>query len=107
MDPAEKKTDIEAAPRYTKQDDDHATLNEERKNSAHTLKAGDVLQKAGIDGDEALKALDMEEGEVIVIDEETNRKLMRKIGIPDKISVTNRRSPYYAFTVYNLRTAIS
>lgn len=76
-----ERNDLEAAPRYTIPDDDHATLNEERKGSVQRMKAGDVLQNAGIDGDEALKALEMEEGEVIVIDEETNRRLVRKIGI--------------------------
>jgi hypothetical protein len=73
-----EKSDLEAAPRY--RNDDNATLNEEAKITPHKAKAGDILQRAGIDGDEALKALELEEGEVIVLDEETNRRLLRKIG---------------------------
>lgn len=56
-------------------------MNEEKKEAPHALKAGDVLRNSGIDGDEALKALELEEGETIVIDDEMNRKLIRKIGI--------------------------
>jgi len=75
----DQRADLEAAPRYP--NDDNATLNEETKNTPHKAKARDVLKNAGIDGDEALKALELEEGETIIIDHEINRKLVRKIGI--------------------------
>jgi len=75
-----EKTDLgsAAAPRYKQ--DDSATLNADTKATLHTSKAGDILQRAGFYGDEALKALELEKGETIVIDAETNRKLVRKIG---------------------------
>jgi hypothetical protein len=83
----ENRRDIESTPKYTATDEDNATLNEEKVaeehvqgSGEHKVKAADVLRKAsGIDGDEALKALELEEGEVITIDEETNRRLLRKI----------------------------
>jgi hypothetical protein len=102
-----EKTDIEATPRYTNYDDDHATLNEEKKEAPHALKAGDVLRNSGIDGDEALKALELEEGETIVIDDEMNRKLIRKIGISNLSLPSNNQTgiscPYFVlFMVYNI-----
>lgn len=106
MDQTEK-TDIEAAPQYTSYDDDHATLNEEKKDVPHAVKAGDVLRNSGMDGDEALKALEMEEGETIVIDDEMNRKLIRKIGISSRRSHLTYRLAYNALALYYLRTAIS
>lgn len=83
----ENRRDIESAPKYTATEEDNATLNDEKLveeqgqgTGEHKVKAVDVLRKApGIDGDEALKALELEEGEVITIDEETNRRLLRKI----------------------------
>jgi len=80
MDPTEKQQDLEA-PKYRPSEQGQSAVTDERKGSVQTLQANEVLRKAGIDGDEALKALEMEGGEVIVIDEETNRKLLRKIGI--------------------------
>jgi hypothetical protein len=88
MDFTEKK-EIEVSPRHSHYDEREYN---ERKDSAailqprdplkpgDALKAGDVLRNAGIDGDEALKALESEQGETIVIDEDTNRRLLRKIG---------------------------
>ena len=102
-----EKTDIEATPRYTNYDDDHATLNEEKKEAPHALKAGDVLRNSGIDGDEALKALELEEGETIVIDDEMNRKLIRKIGISDWSHHLTNRLAYHAPTLYYLWATIS
>lgn len=75
-----KRSDIEAVPRCKPKEEDNATLTEEKAGDVHKTNAGDVLRKApGIDGDEALKALELEHGEVITIDEETNRRLVRKI----------------------------
>jgi len=79
--------DLESAPKYKPKEEDNATLNEDKAAEEHgqrargrKVKAGDVLRTApGIDGDEALKALELEQGEVITIDDETNRRLLRKI----------------------------
>ena len=46
----------------------------------HNVQPAKVLERAGIDGDEALKALELEDGETITLDEKTNRTLLRKIG---------------------------
>jgi hypothetical protein len=84
-----QKSDVEASPRYTRGDEKEYQSRKDSAgtlNPATTLKAGDVLRNAGIDGDEALKALEMEEGETIVIDEETNRRLLRKIGNFDSLA---------------------
>jgi hypothetical protein len=102
-----EKTDIEAAPRYTNYDDDHATLNDEKKDAPHAVKAADVLRKSGIDGDEALKALELDEGETIVIDDEMNRKLIGRIGISSLSYHLTSRLAYYALTLYYIRVAIS
>ena len=106
MDQSEK-TDIEAAPQYTNYDDDYATLNEEKKDAPHAVKAGDVLRNSGMDGDEALKALEMEEGETIVIDDELNRKLIRKIGISSLRCYLICRLAYNAVALYYIWAAIS
>ena len=100
-----EKTDQEAAPRY--KNDDTATLTEEGKTSTHKIKAGDALAKAGIDGDEALKALELEEGETIVIDDDTNRKLLRKIGFRWRRQKLIVRLAYYATSLHYIRTAVS
>ena len=79
MDPTEKQPYLEGAPQYKLSQDDRRAVTGERQGSVQTLH--DVLLKVGIDGDEALQVFEMEGEEVTVVDEETNCKLLRKIGI--------------------------
>ena len=79
MDPTEKQPYLEGAPQCKLSEDDRRAVTCERQGSVQTLH--DVLLKVGIDGDEALQVFEMEGEEVKVVDEETNRKLLRKIGI--------------------------
>lgn len=65
------------------------------------------IELRGIDGDEALKALELEEGETITHDEETNRKLLRKIGNFQSVLMLIIRLAYNAPSLYCIRSTIS
>ena len=75
MSPLENR-DLEAAPRYRR----GGYLDEGRVKGEHNVQPAKVLERTGIDGDEALEAFELEDGETITLDEKTNRKLLRKIG---------------------------
>jgi hypothetical protein len=72
---------MEIVPSYKPGDNHDLTLFGENQDSVIALQAGAVLKNAAIDGDEALKAVEMEDGETIVIDEKNDGRLLRKIGI--------------------------
>ena len=78
---SKKMANIEIVSRHKPGDNRDSTMFGEKQDSVLALRAGDILKNAAIEGDEALKAVEMEDGETIVIDEENDRRLLRKIGI--------------------------